>query len=144
MSLQRFLDAQQDVYPAALAELRAGTKRSHWMWFVFPQLAGLGRSATARRFAIRDLAEARAYLAEPTLRARLVEASRAVGEWAGKRSLEAIFGEVDALKFVSSLTLFEQAAGAADRRVFARALDGLAAGRRDAGTLGLLGLTCRS
>ena len=144
MSLQRFLDAQQDVYPAALAELRAGTKRSHWMWFVFPQLAGLGRSATARHFAIRDLAEARAYLAEPTLRARLVEASRAVGEWAGKRSLEAIFGEVDALKFVSSLTLFEQVASAADRGVFAGALDGLAAGRRDAGTLGLLGLTCRS
>jgi uncharacterized protein (DUF1810 family) len=144
VSLQRFLDAQQDVYPAALAELRAGTKRSHWMWFVFPQLAGLGRSATARRFAIRDLAEARAYLAEPTLRARLVEASRAVGEWAGKRSLEAIFGEIDALKFVSSLTLFEQVASAADRGVFAGALDGLAAGRRDAGTLGLLGLTCRS
>ena len=144
MSLQRFLDAQQDVYPAALAELRAGTKRSHWMWFVFPQLAGLGRSATTRHFAIRDLAEARAYIAEPTLRARLIEASRSVGDWAGKRSLEAIFGEVDALKFVSSLTLFEQAAGAADRRVFARALDGLAAGRRDAGTLGLLGLTCRS
>ena len=144
MSLQRFLDAQQDVYPAALAELRAGTKRSHWMWFVFPQLAGLGRSATARHFAIRDLAEARAYLAEPTLRARLVEASRAVGEWAGKRSLEAIFGEIDALKFVSSLTLFEQVASAADRGVFAGALDGLAAGRRDAGTLGLLGLTCRS
>jgi uncharacterized protein (DUF1810 family) len=144
VSLQRFLDAQQDVYPAALAELRAGTKRSHWMWFVFPQLAGLGRSATARRFAIRDLAEARAYLAEPTLRARLVEASRAVGDWAGKRSLEAIFGEIDALKFVSSLTLFEQVASAADRGVFAGALDGLAAGRRDAGTLGLLGLTCRS
>ena len=144
MSLQRFLDAQQDVYPAALAELRAGTKRSHWMWFVFPQLAGLGRSATARRFAIRDLAEARAYLAEPTLRARLVEASRAVGDWAGKRSLEAIFGEIDALKFVSSLTLFELVASAADRGVFAGALDGLAAGRRDAGTLGLLGLTCRS
>ena len=144
MSLQRFLDAQQDVYPAALAELRAGTKRSHWMWFVFPQLAGLGRSATARHFAIPDLAEARAYLAEPTLRARLVEASRAVGEWAGKRSLEAIFGEIDALKFVSSLTLFEQVASAADRGVFAGALDGLAAGRRDAGTLGLLGLTCRS
>ena len=144
MSLQRFLDGQQDVYPAALAELRAGTKRSHWMWFVFPQLAGLGRSATARRFAIRDLAEARAYLAEPTLRARLVEASRAVGEWAGKRSLEAIFGEIDALKFVSSLTLFEQVASAADRGVFAGALDGLAAGRRVAGTLGLLGLTCRS
>jgi len=144
VSLQRFLDAQQDVYPAALAELRAGTKRSHWMWFVFPQLAGLGRSATARHFAIRDLAEARAYLAEPTLRARLVEASRAVGEWAGKRSLEAIFGEIDALKFVSSLTLFEQVASAADRGVFAGALDGLAAGRRDAGTLGLLGLTCRS
>jgi len=144
VSLQRFLDAQQDVYPTALAELRAGTKRSHWMWFVFPQLAGLGRSATARHFAIRDLAEARAYLAEPTLRARLVEASRAVGEWAGKRSLEAIFGEIDALKFVSSLTLFEQVASAADRGVFAGALDGLAAGRRDAGTLGLLGLTCRS
>ena len=144
MSLQRFLDVQQDVYPTALAELRAGTKRSHWMWFVFPQLAGLGRSATARHFAIRDLAEARAYLAEPTLRARLVEASRAVGEWAGKRSLEAIFGEIDALKFVSSLTLFEQVASAADRGVFAGALDGLAAGRRDAGTLGLLGLTCRS
>ena len=144
MSLQRFLDVQQDVYPTALAELRAGTKRSHWMWFVFPQLAGLGRSATARHFAIRDLAEARAYLAEPTLRARLVEASRAVGDWAGKRSLEAIFGEIDALKFVSSLTLFEQVASAADRGVFAGALDGLAAGRRDAGTLGLLGLTCRS
>ena len=144
MPLQRFIDAQQDVYPAALAELRAGTKRSHWMWFVFPQLAGLGRSETARHFAIRDLAEARAYLAEPTLRARLIEASRAVGDWAGKLSLQAIFGEIDALKFVSSLTLFEQAADAADRAVFAGALDGLFAGRRDARTLELLGLTCRS
>ena len=142
MSLERFREAQDGdgTWLRALAELKAGEKRSHWMWFVFPQLAGLGQSPTARFYAIANLAEARAYLADPVLRERLVEAVRAALAWAGRRSLEAIFGGIDALKFVSSLTLFEHASQGSDRESFAAALDGLAAGRRDSRTLDLLGI----
>jgi uncharacterized protein (DUF1810 family) len=105
--LQRFLDAQQPVYATVCAELRAGNKRSHWMWFVFPQLQGLGYSAIARKFAISDAQEAAAYLQHPVLGARLVECSRLVLGVDG-RSVEEIFGYPDYLKFRSCMTLFAQ------------------------------------
>jgi uncharacterized protein (DUF1810 family) len=132
--LERFEDAQDDIYVQALAELRAGRKVSHWMWFVFPQIAGLGRSAMAQRYAIRDLAEARAYLAHPVLGARLREATEAIGVHAGM-SAEAILGEIDAIKLRSSLTLFEAAAEGKARAPFAAALDTFYHGARDPETL---------
>jgi uncharacterized protein (DUF1810 family) len=107
--LQRFVDAQADIYERALAELRDGRKRSHWMWFVFPQIEGLGRSAMAQSYAIRSLAEARAYLTHPVLGARLRECTEAVLHVEGK-SANAIFGSPDDLKFHSSITLFAHAA----------------------------------
>ena len=123
--LERFTDAQDGVYDAALAELRAGRKRSHWMWFVFPQLDGLGSSPTARRYAIRDLAEARAYLAHPVLGARLREAARAVLAVEG-RTAEQILGYPDDLTLRSSMTLFARAADdpAEFRAVLDRYYDG--------------------
>jgi len=136
--LQRFIDAQQPVYAAVCAELRAGQKRSHWMWFIFPQLAGLGHSAIARRFAIVSLDEARAYLAHPVLGARLVECSRLVAALDG-RTVEQIFGYPDDLKFRSSMTLFAQAdpaLGAAP--VFAACLQKYFNGQPDPATLALL------
>ncbi|MCL4189599.1 MAG: DUF1810 family protein [Rhodobacteraceae bacterium] len=111
--LERFLDAQEGVFAAALHELRSGRKATHWMWFVFPQLAGLGRSATARHFGIEGLEEARAYLAHPVLGPRLAAAAAAVLDHAGRRSAEAILGPVDALKLRSSATLFAAAGGGA-------------------------------
>ena len=103
--LQRFLDAQAAIYPEALAELRAGRKRSHWMWFVFPQVAGLGSSATARRYAIGSRAEAAAYLAHPILGARLRECAAAL-LGVHDRTAEQILGSPDDLKLRSSMTLF--------------------------------------
>lgn len=132
--LQRFLDAQASSYAAALAELRRGRKVTHWMWFVFPQVAGLGRSAMAQRYAIASLDEARAYLAHPLLGPRLREASAAVLAHAGTRSAEAIMGGVDAIKLRSSMTLFE--AVGEEPAVFAGVLDAFYAGQRDAATLG--------
>ena len=107
--LQRFLDAQQSVYPQVHAELAAGQKRSHWMWFIFPQLRGLGSSPTAQRFAIAGRDEALAYLAHPTLGPRLRECTSLVLNHPG-RSVDAIFGYPDDLKFHSSLTLFHAVA----------------------------------
>ena len=107
--LQRFVDAQADGYAAALAELQAGRKTSHWMWFVFPQLGGLGRSSTAQLYAIADLAEARAYLAHPLLGARLEACARALLGWP-ERTAWQILGSPDDLKLRSSMTLFAQAA----------------------------------
>ena len=130
--LERFVAAQSQVYPRALAELRSGEKRSHWMWFVFPQIAGLGQSAMARRYALADLAEAEAYLAHPLLGPRLEACTDAMLGWAGRRTAAAILGAVDALKFRSSMTLFELAGS--DPR-FARALDGFCKGQRDPLTL---------
>ena len=101
--LARFRDAQAPVYATALAELAAGAKRSHWMWFVFPQLRALGRSATAQRYGIADLAEARAYLADPVLGPRLTQCAEALRAHAGTPP-EAILGPVDALKLRSSAT----------------------------------------
>lgn len=134
MSLQRFVDAQEPVYRQALDELLAGAKRSHWMWFIFPQIAGLGRSGTAQFYAIADGAEARAYLAHPVLGPRLAECTGAMLEWAGRRSAEAILGPIDALKFRSSMTLFEVAAEGADDR-YARVLEAFYSGERDRATL---------
>ena len=109
--LQRFVDAQEGVFETALAELRAGRKQSHWMWFVFPQLAGLGRSPTAQYYAIRSASEARAFLADPLLGRRYREAVEAIRQWAGRRDAVAILGEIDAIKLRSSLTLFEAVSG---------------------------------
>ena len=135
----RFLAAQERLYPLALRELRNGAKRSHWMWFIFPQIAGLGRSDMARRYAIAGLEEADAYLADPTLGPRLAEATEVLLAWADRRTPQDILGETDATKFRSSMTLFEAAGGG--RRfanVFSRALDELCGGRRDTRTLALL------
>ena len=133
--LSRFVTAQHEVYPRALAELRAGEKRSHWMWFVFPQIAGLGRSDMARRYAIRDLAEAQAYLADPVLGPHLRECMAAVLAHADMRTAEAIFGAIDAVKLRSSMTLFE---AAGDDRACAEMLDAFLGGERESETVRLL------
>ncbi len=110
-SLDRFHKAQAGAFETALAELRAGRKRSHWIWFVFPQLAGLGRSSTAQFYALHDLEEARDYLCDPVLRDRLIAAASAVDDAlsSGTRLVDLMNGEVDSLKLVSSLTLFQRA-----------------------------------
>ena len=133
--LCRFVTAQRAIYPGALAELRAGAKRSHWMWFIFPQIAGLGRSHMAQLHAIGDLGEARAYLAHPLLRTRLLECVAAVIEHAPARTADQIFGGIDSIKLRSSMTLFEAAGGGAP---FAGVLDAFFAGVRDPETLRLL------
>ncbi|WP_373357102.1 DUF1810 domain-containing protein [Pseudoroseicyclus sp. CXY001] len=107
----RFLAAQEPVWPQVQAELRAGRKRSHWMWWIFPQIAGLGRSDTARAYALAGLDEAAAYLAHPVLGARLVEAAELVLA-SGERDAERLMGPVDALKLRSSMTLFAAVPGA--------------------------------
>jgi len=109
--LERFVAAQdtRGTYASALAELRSGRKTGHWMWFVFPQIAGLGLSETSRRFAISSLDEARAYVAHPVLGSRLEESVRALLELEGRTATE-ILGPVDAMKLRSSLTLFARAA----------------------------------
>jgi uncharacterized protein (DUF1810 family) len=109
LNLERFVEAQAPVYDQALRELRAGRKQSHWMWFVFPQIAGLGHSVMAQTYAIESLAEAREYLAHPVLGSRLRECCRTVMNVQGK-SAHDIFGSPDDLKFRSCLTLFAQAA----------------------------------
>ena len=134
-ALARFVAAQEGVYPQALAELRAGIKRTHWMWFVFPQLAGLGSSAMAQRYAIGSLAEARAYLAHPLLGARLRECTAATLAHAGA-SAETIFGPIDAIKLRSSMTLFALAGAAGDP--FDACLAAFFAGAEDSATLRLL------
>ena len=134
--LARFVDAQRGSYPTALAELRAGAKRSHWMWFVFPQIAGLGHSAMARHYAIADRAEARAYLAHPLLGARLRESVDALLPHRGG-DIGAILGGIDAMKLRSSMTLFEAASDGGEP-VFAAILDAFYAGERDPATLRLL------
>ncbi|ADH87743.1 Protein of unknown function DUF1810 [Ancylobacter novellus DSM 506] len=134
--LKRFVSAQETVFDTAVAELRAGRKRSHWMWFIFPQLRGLGRSPTAEFYGIGSLKEARAYLAHPVLGPRLERATQAVPLESG-RSLHDIFGSPDDMKFRSSMTLFALACDAPDS-VFRRALDLGCAGDMDKATLALL------
>jgi uncharacterized protein (DUF1810 family) len=136
--LQRFVKAQGSVYAVALAELRAGKKRGHWMWFIFPQLAGLGSSPTAAEYAIRSLQEARAYLKHPVLGPRLVECVQAVNALRS-RSAADIFGYPDELKFRSSLTLFAMAAASEAKVPFQRALDRYFEGKGDTLTLAKLG-----
>jgi uncharacterized protein (DUF1810 family) len=134
--LERFEQAQQHdaTYDRALAELRAGRKRSHWMWFVFPQLSGLGRSATAQRYAIASLEEARAYLAHPVLGERLRECARIMAETA--LSPRAVLGSMDAMKLRSSMTLFARAAP--EESVFIEVLDRHWDGEPDIATTRLL------
>ncbi|GAA0453089.1 MULTISPECIES: DUF1810 domain-containing protein [Sphingomonas] len=135
-ALDRFVEAQAGVWTQALAELKAGRKTSHWMWFVFPQIAGLGRSETARFYAISDVTEARAYLAHPLLGARLREAAAALLAHRG-RSAEAMLGGIDAVKLRSSMTLF--AAVAPEEPVFAAVLDAFFSGQRDPETVRRIG-----
>ena len=133
--LQRFVDAQQPVYAAVLSELRSGRKRSHWMWFIFPQVAGLGRSVTSQTFAVTSLAEAAAYVAHPTLGPRLRECAALVAGIEG-RSIDEIFGHPDDLKFHSSMTLFARAAPG--EPIFGACLQKYFGGRPDPQTLALV------
>ena len=133
--LQRFVDAQNPVYDKVCSELRDGRKKSHWMWFVFPQSAGLGSSPLARKFAISSLAEAAAYLAHPVLGPRLAECTRLVNLVEG-RPIEQIFGYPDDLKFRSSMTLFAHATS--NNRVFIAALQKYFSGEFDPATLARL------
>jgi uncharacterized protein (DUF1810 family) len=130
--LKRFLDAQDTVIDQVRAELRRGCKQGHWMWFVFPQIKGLGHSSLARKFGISSRAEAEAYLAHPILGSRLTECTQLVNLVEG-RSIEEIFGDVDTLKFRSSMTLFSQVGR--DNRVFADALHKYFGGQPDLLTL---------
>ena len=140
MGLNRFVEAQDagGTYAAALRELRRGRKTSHWMWFVFPQVAGLGRSATAQRYAVSGLDEARAYLADPVLGQRLRECCALLLELPGADA-EAVFGGIDAVKLRSSMTLFARAAEVdLDRRLFVDVLAKFFDGAEDPATLALL------
>jgi uncharacterized protein (DUF1810 family) len=134
-NLKRFVDAQQGAIDAAIAELRAGAKRSHWMWFVFPQLAGLGHSPAAKTFGLDSIDEARAYLAHDLLGPRLNQCVDALLPWAGKRSAEQILGPLDSMKLRSSLTLFDCASPGG---MFERGLRAFFDGRPDERTLALL------
>ncbi|MFZ0834595.1 MAG: DUF1810 domain-containing protein [Mycobacterium sp.] len=134
-NLQRFVDAQAPVYESVLAELRAGRKRSHWIWFVFPQLRGLGRSPTAERFGVSSLAEARAYLGHAVLGPRLRECTRLVNAIEGS-SVDQIFGWPDNLKVRSSMTLFARVTD--DNTEFVELLGKFYGGEQDPATAALL------
>ncbi|MGZ4959193.1 MAG: DUF1810 domain-containing protein [Methylomonas sp.] len=136
--LSRFLEAQELMYETALSELKNGRKRSHWMWFVFPQIDGLGSSSTAKRYAIKSIAEARAYLNHPVLGARLTECTKTLLCIKGLSASD-IFGYPDDLKFCSSMTLFEQVTS--KDSVFSRALGQYCGGKRDEKTLKIIGAT---
>jgi uncharacterized protein (DUF1810 family) len=133
--LNRFVEAQRSTYERALAELRSGRKRSHWMWYVFPQLAGLGRSAMSERYAIASLAEAEAYLEHPLLGPRLIECVTAVLELNGLSAYE-IFGSPDDLKLHSCATLFARASPPGSQ--FSRLLAKYFGGREDEQTARML------
>ena len=133
--LERFLKGQARNYDSALREIREGCKRSHWMWYVFPQIQGLGFSSTAQYYAIRDIAEARAYLQHPVLRERLLEISNALLALDTHNASE-VFGWPDDLKLRSSMTLFAEAEPECD--VFQKVLDQYFQGRKDERTLEIL------
>lgn len=133
--LQRFISAQEPVYAAALTELRGGRKRTHWMWFIFPQIEGLGLSATSRRYAIRTRAEAGGYLRHPVLGGRLIECTEAVLGISGRSALD-IFGSPDDLKLRSSMTLFAAVGDPGSQ--FERVLERYFQGQPDPRTLALL------
>lgn len=135
--LDRFLDAQRGDYAAALAEVRRGRKTSHWMWYIFPQIAGLGQSSTARYYSIRDLEEAREYYAHPVLGQRLREISGVLLELRGSDPV-AVFGGIDSMKLKSSMTLF--AVAAPDDPLFQQVLDKYYGGEQDTLTLRILGV----
>lgn len=141
-NLQRFVDAQSEVYGEVTRELRDGRKRTHWMWFVFPQLTGLGRTVTAQRFGISSLAEAQAYLGHPVLGPRLRECAGLLRAYPGLRPISVILGHTDALKLRSSMTLFIAAGSAAgsvaDRQLFQAVLDRYYDGDPDERTLTML------
>lgn len=134
-NLERFILAQDRVYPSVLAELNAGQKQTHWMWFVFPQIKGLGRSATAQHYAIASKEEARAYLEHPVLGRRLQECARIISQIEG-RSAEQVFGGIDALKLRSSMTLF--ALTSEEPTIFNDILNKFFDGKPDQATIGLL------
>ena len=134
-NLQRFVSAQEGVYSDVLAELQSGQKRTHWMWFIFPQLDGLGYSATSKHYAIKSISEAQHYLNHPVLGPRLIECAEAVLAVKG-RSASAIFGSPDDMKLKSSMTLF--AAVAPPQSVFVRVLDVYFSGKQDSKTLSLM------
>ena len=136
-NLSRFMQAQEDDYEQALAEIRSGRKRSHWMWYIFPQIDGLGFSSTSRRYSIKSVAEAEAYLSHPVLGPRLVECAEAAFNVEGRSALE-IFGSPDEMKLRSCATLFACVAPAGS--VFDRLIDKYFQGRRDGKTLHLLGI----
>jgi uncharacterized protein (DUF1810 family) len=135
--LKRFEDAQEQgaTYATAVVELRAGRKQSHWMWFVFPQIAGLGQSPTSRRYAISSPAEAKAYLEHPVLGPRLIECAGILTQLSGRSALE-IFGAIDAIKLRSSMTLFAHAAPG--EPLFGKVLDRYYDGVPDEATEGLM------
>jgi uncharacterized protein (DUF1810 family) len=136
--LIRFLDAQASIYSRVVEELTNGRKKTHWMWFVFPQVAGLGRTATAQHYAIRDLDQARRYLADPILGPRFRETVSLMLKHKGKSALQ-ILGSPDELKFRSCLTLFREAAtNNSDRTLFTEVLDQFYRGEADSRTLELL------
>ena len=141
-NLERFLAAQSGAHDTAVVELRDGCKRSHWMWFVFPQLAGLGHSARAQHYGITGLDEARAYLAHPVLGARLQECAAVLEGLDSSLPASSIFGYPDDLKLRSCLTLFARAAGPGS--IFERLLDKYFAGEPDDRTVALLQLQGRS
>ena len=133
--LERFVEAQAGTYDGALVELTAGRKTGHWIWFVFPQVAGLGRSELSRYYAIGSLAEASAYLAHPVLGPRLRECANALLSTSG-RSADEMLGSIDAVKLRSSMTLFHRAAP--DEKVFREVLDRFYGGRADDATDAIL------
>jgi len=134
-NLQRFVDAQEPVFPSVLAELRRGRKYGHWIWFIFPQLKGLGRSSTSEFFGISSLDEAKAYLEHPVLAPRLIECTELVNAVEG-RDANDIFGDIDAMKFRSSMTLFAYADPG--NRYFSSALEKYFAGQIDSRTAAYL------
>lgn len=134
--LSRFIEAQEPVYETVLRELEHGRKESHWMWFIFPQIAGLGHSPTAQRFAISSLDEARAYLAHPLLGSRLIQCTRTINA-VHNRTAHQIFGSPDDMKLRSSMTLFLEAAN--DPEPFKAAIDRYFDGKADPLTLDILG-----
>jgi uncharacterized protein (DUF1810 family) len=138
--LQRFVQAQERIYPQALAELRAGRKTSHWIWYVLPQLRGLGHSPLSQHYGLAGGDEAAAYAAHPLLGPRLVDCVQAMLDHPELSALQ-ILGEVDALKFRSCLTLFAEVAP--DEPCFRQALQRFYGGERDVATLRLLGRECR-
>jgi uncharacterized protein (DUF1810 family) len=135
--LQRFLEAQQGSYQQALSEIRMGRKESHWMWYIFPQVKGLGSSSMAQRYAIIDIEEAEAYLRHPILGSRLIEISSALLELRTDDAYR-VFGSPDNMKLKSSMTLFASAPAGND--VFKKVLEKFFQGQRDEATLRILGL----